>query len=312
MAKEGGGDPFAAKVNGTETADPNTVLKKDDKVEIADGKDTTEQYTEQEETIPHGTVDADTSAGGYWAGSLHVFQKGEDGLKVTRTGEVSGKTVTEEKKPAKDSGYRVYTADPGEDKVIAITFDDGPWPETTDQILDVLEENGAKATFFTIGNQIDDHADAIKREKELGCQVCTHTWDHASGSGQGVNVTYMSADEQVEEVQKGYEAIKDVLGEEPTHVTRMPGGNFYGDAVSNLEPYIDCETGWDVDTEDWRQPGADAIYERLMSVQPGQVILCHDGGGPRSQTVEAVTRAIPELISQGYTFVTVSDLLKYK
>jgi peptidoglycan/xylan/chitin deacetylase (PgdA/CDA1 family) len=110
---------------------------------------------------------------------------------------------------------------------------------------------------------------------------------------------------------EGYEAIREVLGEEPSHVTRAPGGNFYGETVSILEPYVDAEIGWDVDTEDWRLPGADAIYERLMSVQPGQVILCHDGGGDRSQTVEAVSRAVPELVAQGYTFVTIDELLKY-
>ena len=76
-------------------------------------------------------------------------------------------------------------------------------------------------------------------------------------------------------------------------------------------PFSDAEVGWDVDTEDWRRPGADAIYERIMSVQPGQVILMHDGGGDRSQTVEAVSRAVPELIAQGYQLVTINDLLAY-
>ena len=311
IATEGGGDAFAATVNGNATTDASTVLKRDDVVEITDGADQTETYTETEEAIPHGTVESDTSAGGYWAGSLHVYQKGEDGLRVTRTGDVSGVVQTEEVKSPVDSGYHIYTADVGEDKVIALTFDDGPWETTTDQILDVLEANGAKATFFTIGNQISYNADKIQREHDLGCQVCTHTWDHASGSGQGVNITYMSADEQINEIQQGYAAIKEVLGEEPSHVTRSPGGNYYGETVSILEPYIDAEIGWDVDTEDWRLPGADAIYERIMSVQPGQVILCHDGGGDRSQTVEAVSRAVPELVAQGYKFVTIDELLAY-
>ena len=311
VATEGGGDAFAATVNGNATTDASTVLKKDDVVEITDGADQTETYTETEEAIPHGTVESDTSAGGYWAGSLHVYQKGEDGTRVTRTGDVSGVVQAEVVKDPVDSGYRIYTADVGEDKVIALTFDDGPWETTTDQILDVLEANGAKATFFTIGNQISYNADKIQREHDLGCQVCTHTWDHASGSGQGVNITYMSADEQINEIQQGYAAIKEALGEEPSHVTRSPGGNYYGETVSILEPYIDAEIGWDVDTEDWRLPGADAIYERIMSVQPGQVILCHDGGGDRSQTVEAVSRAVPELVAQGYKLVTIDELLAY-
>ena len=66
-----------------------------------------------------------------------------------------------------------------------------------------------------------------------------------------------------------------------------------------------------MDTEDWQRPGADVIYERIMSVQPGQVVLMHDGGGDRTQTVEAVSRAVPELIAQGYRLVTIDELLSY-
>jgi len=311
MALEGGGDAFAATVNGTPTTDPDYVLEKDAVVEIGDGADTTEEYVESEEAIPHGTVESDTSAGGYWAGALHVYQKGEDGTRITRTGAVSGITITEETKAPVDSGYRIYNANVGEDKVVALTFDDGPWPETTAQILDVLEANGAKATFFTIGEQISYNTDLVQREHSIGCQVCTHTYDHASGSGQGVNITYMSAEEQINEVQRGYASIKEALGEEPSHILRAPGGNFYGDAIANLEPYVDAEIGWNVDTEDWQRPGADVIYERIMSVEPGQVVLMHDGGGDRTQTVEAVRRAIPELVAQGYRLVTIDELLSY-
>lgn len=311
VAQEGGGTAFVATINGAQTIDPATVLHKGDVVEITDGTDQTESYTESEEVIPHGTIETDTSADAYWHGSLHVYEKGEDGLQVTRTGDVSGITVSERVNDPVDSGYHIYTADVGDDKVIALTFDDGPWPDTTNAILDVLEASGAKATFFTIGEQIEYYQDEIKREKSLGCQVCTHTWDHASGSGQGVNLTYMSAEEQVNEVQRGYEAIRNVLGEEPSHVLRAPGGNYYGDVIANLESYVDAEVGWDVDTEDWRLPGSDAIYERIMSAEPGQVILCHDGGGDRWQTVEAVRAAVPELVAQGYKLVTIDELLAY-
>ena len=311
LEKEGGGDKFAAVVNGEATNDPEFKIPKKAEVEISDGADTTEKYTESEQVVPHGQRTLDAEMGSYWTGSLHVYEKGEDGVITTRVGKVSGKTVTEQTKNPVDSGYHIYTCDPGEDKVIALTFDDGPWPDTTDAILDVLEENGAKATFFTIGNQISSYPEQVKREHALGCQVATHTWDHADGSGQGVNITYMSSEEQIQEVQKGYQAIAEVLGEEPSHVLRAPGGNYYGDTITTLERYVDAEVGWDLDTEDWRLPGADAISERIMSVKPGQVILMHDGGGDRNQTVEAVRRAVPELVAQGYKLVTVDDLLAY-
>ncbi|MBQ6410707.1 MAG: polysaccharide deacetylase family protein, partial [Atopobiaceae bacterium] len=161
------------------------------------------------------------------------------------------------------------------------------------------------------GEQIAWYPDQIAREKALGCQICTHTWDHASGSGQGVNITYMSADEQIWEVTEGFKAIADATGEEPSHILRAPGGNFYGDAVTNLWPYLDAEIGWDLDTEDWALPGSDAIASVLMSAQPGQVILMHDGGGDRWQTVEGLRQAMPYLVEQGYSFVTIDELLAY-
>lgn len=312
VAQEGGGDAFAATVNGTATTDATTALDKDAVVEIADGADQVETETVTTEAIPFETVGSERTADAYWTGSLHVNQKGQEGERTVRTGDVSGVQITEQTKAPVDEGYRVYTANVGDDKVIALTFDDGPWPETTDAILDVLEANGAKATFFTIGNQVAPYAAQVKREADLGCQICTHSWDHASGSGQGVNLTYMSADEQVYEITQGYAALKEVLGEEPSHVFRAPGGNYYGDIIANLAPYVDAEVGWDVDTEDWRLPGSDAIYAAIMSAQPGQVILMHDGGGDRWQTVEAIRRAVPELVAQGYRLVTIDELLAYE
>lgn len=311
LCVEGGGTPFTATINGTPTTDAAAKLSKDDVVEISNGTDVTETYTETQEVVPHGQNESDTSANGYWAGSLHVYEKGQDGINAVRTGDVSGVVLTEQVQAPIDSGYHIYTANVGEDRVIALTFDDGPWPETTNQILDILEANGARATFFTIGEQIADHLPSVQRANAMGCQVCTHSWDHARGSGQGVNLTYMSSDEQVAEIEQGYAAIREALGAEPAHILRAPGGNYYGDIISTLEPYVDAEIGWDVDTEDWRRPGADAIYERIMSVQPGQVILMHDGGGPREQTVEALSRAVPELVAQGYQMVTISELLAY-
>lgn len=304
---EGGGDRFSATLNGEQTNDGSKKLRKNDVIDITDGADTTEDYEATTEDVPYQRVEDDN----YWNGSLHVYIDGQNGVRTTKTGKVSGKTVTEDTTPAVNEEYKIYTANTGDDKVIALTFDDGPWKDTTSEILDILKENGAHATFFTIGKQISEHADVVKRAHDEGNEICTHTWDHAAGSGQGVNITYMSADEQIQEVQKGFSAIKDVIGEEPTHIMRAPGGNFKGDVVWTLQPYIDAEIGWNVDTEDWRRPGADAIANRIMKAKSGNVILMHDGGGDRSQTVEALRTALPKLKEEGYRFVTVSELLEY-
>jgi peptidoglycan/xylan/chitin deacetylase (PgdA/CDA1 family) len=314
VCKEGGGDPFEATVNGTETADPKTVVPRHAVVQINDGNDADEECTETTETLPHGEGGEDMSSFNlYWAGSMHVYSNGEDGEQVTRTGNVSGISVTEVTKQPVDAGYHVYTTNTNGDKVIALTFDDGPWPGTTSEILDVLKENDTHATFFEIGNQVAENADVVKRIHDEGNQIATHTWDHASGSGGGVDLTKMSADEQIQEVDKGFQAIEDVLGTSVTRIMRAPGGNYHatssGNIITNLADHVTAEIGWDVDTEDWRRPGAQAIADRIMSVKPGDVVLMHDGGGDRSQTVEALKIALPQLKAQGYRFVTIDELM---
>lgn len=311
VATQGGGQPFVATVDGTETSDPATKLAKDADVKIADGGDVTENYTETTQAVPHATSDASMDASSYYNGSIHLYSDGEDGEETVRTGEVSGKTVTTVTKQPVAAGYHTYTANVGNDKVIALTFDDGPWPTSTSEILQILQDNGAKATFFEIGNQISNNADVVKALSAAGMQVGSHTWDHASGSGQGVNLTYMTADEQVTEVTKGFDAIDSTLGTKVSRVFRAPGGNYYGSLISTIHPYVTAEVGWDVDTKDWSRPGVSAIVTALESVKPGQIVLMHDGGGDRSQSVEALKEALPVLKSQGYSFITIDDLLKY-
>ncbi len=309
LLAEGQGEKCSVTINGN-AASVDTPLTGNAVVEIGDGSDKTEDFTTTEETIPHETDGGDRSFAAYWNGSIHLLSDGKDGTRTIKTGSQSGITVEEVVTQPVNAGYRIYTAKPSS-RAIALTFDDGPWPETTDQILDILEANGAKATFFTIGEQIANYPNQIKRAANMGCQICTHTWDHAAGSGNGVDISRMSAEEQVQEVQKGYAAIADVLGKEPSHILRAPGGNFYGDTIDNLWPYVDAEIGWDVDTMDWSKPGADAIKSAILTVQPGQVILMHDGGGDREQTVQALREALPALVQQGYTFVTIDELLSY-
>ena len=301
---EGGGDRFSALLNEKETNDGTTRLYKGDTIQVSDGKDVMEEYSVSEVTVEPGQ-----SVEG--VGSIHHYVDGVQGKTEVRTGTTSGLTVETVVTPVSDAMYKSYNADVGADKVIALTFDDGPWPETTDQVLDILAQYGAKATFFTIGQQIDDYPEATKRIVEEGHQLCTHTWDHAEGSGQGVNLTYMSAEEQIAEITKGYDAIKAITGQEASRIIRAPGGNYSGDIVWTLEPYVDAEIGWNVDTQDWARPGADAIAQAILSAEPGDVVLMHDGGGDRSQTVEALKIALPKLIERGYTFVTMDELIAY-
>lgn len=305
----GGGEPGVIKADGA-AVEYDSKLSAGMNIVTEKGPDVTEEYASSDEAIPAPVIDDSREFSNYWGGSIHLLAEPHDGVMTVKTGTVSGLTASEVKVPAQAGGYQVYTAKPNE-PVIALTFDDGPWDETTAEILDILEQYNAKATFFTIGVQIADNADVVKRAHDLGNEVLTHSWDHADGSGNGSNLTYMSQTEQIDEITKGYAAIAEATGQEPPHVMRAPGGNFFGDIIDTLWPYLDAEIGWDIDTEDWRKPGAEVIAERILTAEPGNVILMHDGGGDRSQTVEALRIAMPALVEKGYKFVTVSELLAY-
>ncbi|MEC4273442.1 polysaccharide deacetylase family protein [Adlercreutzia sp. R25] len=307
VLEEGGGTAFTGTLNGDEVTDQATELHKGDSVQMDNGVDVTEDYDAE-------TVETEPGQVELGEGAIHVYVPGETAQIEKRTGKVSGKTVEETVREGSDNIYLRYNANTNGEKVIALTFDDGPWP-TTHELLDVLKENGAVATFFTIGEQISDKTDymqTIQRMAAEGHQIGTHSYDHAAtGGGNGVDMTRQSPEKQIEEVQMGQQAIAEATGKEASKAFRSPGGNFHDEIIWNLQPYITSEIGWNVDTEDWRTPGADAIAQRILSAKSGDIVLMHDGGGDRSQTIEALEIALPKLKAEGFKFVTIDQLLAY-
>lgn len=303
ILEKSAGEPFSAMVNDTQTADPNYRLRDGDVINVTDGEDIVEEYDAVQEGIPY-------SASIAGVGAVHKFEPGEEGVLEVRTGRVSGETVEKQVSAPVDVMCMEYNLNTGNDKVIALTFDDGPSSEYTAAVLDILAENDVKATFFVIGTEVEAYPELVEREAAEGHQVCTHSYDHADPVG-GTDVSLMDAKGQVDEIVHGYETITNVLGGEASRVIRAPGGNLSSDMVMNLQPYVDYEIGWNIDTEDWTLPGSEAIYQAIISAEPGDIILCHDGGGDRSQTVDAIRRAIPYLKSKGYTFVTMDEILAY-
>ena len=303
--RQGEGTRCTAKVNGNDTDDMGMHLNGGDKIEISNGTDITEPYTDSEpQTLPHKTELKGV-------GAVHLYSNNaQDGEQVTRTGKESGITATVTTKEPVDNIVQYYNVNSNGDKVIALTFDDGPWDKQTDEILDILEQNDAKATFFTVGQCISGHEKELQRAASMGCEIGTHTWDHAEGSGEGVSLIKMSTDERKQEVQKGLEAIKNATGQEASTIFRCPGGNFDTSVATDLEGIVTAEIGWNVDTTDWMKPGADVIAQRIQSAGPGNIILMHDGGGDRSQTIEGLRQALPKLKEQGYSFITVQELLE--
>ena len=303
--RQGEGTRCTAKVNGNDTDDMGMHLNGGDKIEISNGTDITEPYTDSEpQTLPHKTELKGV-------GAVHLYSNNaQDGEQVTRTGKESGIAATVTTKEPIDNIVQYYNVNSNGDKVIALTFDDGPWDKQTDEILDILEQNDAKATFFTVGQCISGHEKELQRAASMGCEIGTHTWDHAEGSGEGVSLIKMSTDERKQEVQKGLEAIKNATGQEASTIFRCPGGNFDTSVATDLEGIVTAEIGWNVDTTDWKKPGADVIAQRIQSAGPGNIILMHDGGGDRSQTIEGLRQALPKLKEQGYSFITVQELLE--
>lgn len=312
IAKADGGDMFEAKIDGKKVDSDAAITMKTKTVSIKDGSDINEPCTEKTVTIkPDTSAASEPTMRSYYTAPIHLYRKPANGKKVIKKGKVSGKTVETITKHPVTGGFDAVHADTKGEKIIALTFDDGPWAGSTSQILDILKANDAHATFFQVGKQVPALADIEKRIVAEGNQVATHTYDHAAGSGQGVNLTYMTKDEQRSEVTRGFDAIESTLGKKIHHIMRAPGGNYYGSLPANLSDIADVEIGWSIDTEDWRRPGASAIEQQILKAQPGSVILMHDGGGNRSQTVEALRNALPKLAARGYKFVTIDELLKY-
>ena len=209
--------------------------------------------------------------------------------------------ATEKDRPYyEDKGYVLWDIKT-EEKIIALTFDDGPHATYTPQILDVLDKYDAKATFFVIGEHAKKFPDIILREKDEGHEIANHTYTHPYSKTAEVLKT---------ELIKTNEAIYDIIGTYPS--LYRPVGGSYNDRIINIA----LENGfrvvmwsWHQDTKDWKRPGVNNIVTTVLSgAKPGDVVLFHDAGGDRSQTVQALEEILPALKKQGYEFVTVSEL----
>ncbi|WP_082232585.1 polysaccharide deacetylase family protein [Halobacillus massiliensis] len=189
-------------------------------------------------------------------------------------------------------------------KSIAITFDDGP-SDYTPQILEVLDQYNAKATFFVVGTRAKENPEILKQTSLAGHEIANHTYDH--GTLKGVTSKVIQHD-----LNKANEVIKGITNKE-AQLFRPPGG-YYNDRIvetADQEGFKVVMWSWHQDTYDWKRPGADKIAAKVLSnARNGDVILFHDGGGNRSQTVMALKQILPELQKQGYKFVTVSELLQ--
>ena len=183
-----------------------------------------------------------------------------------------------------------------EEKYVALTFDDGPRRDTTTALLDGLRERGAHATFFLIGEQIPGQEDLVERMRQEGHQVGNHTWAHVKLQGQ-------SRETVEQQVGRTDRALRNILGE-GDYWLRPP----YGLINPKERAWVQVPmVHWTIDPEDWKVLNADKVVRAVLSrVEPGNIILLHD---IYPTSVAAALRIVDTLQSEGYTFVTVEELL---
>ena len=184
-------------------------------------------------------------------------------------------------------------------KMVALTYDDGPYTPVTNQILDVLEEYNGRATFFVVGSRVSTYRDCIKREYKLGCEIGNHTYNHTI-------LTSVGASTIKSEISKTNDAVKKITGQAPT-IVRTPGGAVNSTVKANVGyPMFN----WSVDTLDWKYRNSSSVVSYIKSgVRDGSIILMHDLYGSTGNATEQI---VPWLVKNGYQLVTVSELMAVK
>jgi peptidoglycan/xylan/chitin deacetylase (PgdA/CDA1 family) len=177
---------------------------------------------------------------------------------------------------------------------VALTFDDGP-SSYTPRILRILRRKKVAATFFMLGDQVAADPAGARRVLAAGHEIGNHSSDHALLPGYS-------------NLKRANRQIRRATGFKPC-LFRPPYGALSSSVKQSARELGMKSIIWDIDTSDWSTPGSGAIRSRISNAGPGSIVLMHDGGGPRSQTVDALPGAIHDLRSRGFSFVTVSRLL---
>jgi len=208
--------------------------------------------------------------------------------------------LTKSREEDEKTGHIIWEAKTNK-KMVAITFDDGPHLQHTDEILDVLNKYKAKSTFFVMGAHAQKYPDIIKRQSDEGHEVANHTYNHCYGKFDNLD----------QEIKRTTDIIGQLTGNRSALF--RPVGGLYNDFLINTSrnnKHLVVMWSWHQDTYDWKKPGVNKIVNKVTSgITPGDIILMHDGGGDRSQTVKALDEILKRLSKDGYEFVTVSELL---
>lgn len=189
-----------------------------------------------------------------------------------------------------------YSAKTADKNKVAITFDDGPNPEYTVELLEGLQKRGVKATFFVLGAEVEKYPDIVKKIDDGGHLIGVHSYEH-------VNFGQIGDEAAIEQIEKTQEAIHNVTGKYAGYI-RPP----YGCWKKSLDVEVPLiEVLWDIDPLDWATKDADTVVQRILKGVPeGCIILLHDAS---QSSVQAAFSVIDILQQENYEFVTVEDLL---
>ena len=210
---------------------------------------------------------------------------------------VQGAALREYKLACQRRGSVFYNKAAG--KVVAVTFDDGLFPEKTPQILNILTEYDARATFFALGRYVKQNPNLARAVLEQGSELGSHSWYHAKQ-------TSLTAEKRAEDFALVAKAFNEAVGA-PPYLFRAPYGAINDDVKQELVGQNMLSVLWSVDTEDWRAKSAEQVYRAVIDdVSPGDIILMHENG---EYTIEALPAILKELRAQGYDIVTVSELI---
>lgn len=304
----GGGQPIIT-ING-KNVNSDTILQAEDKVWARDGRDLVENTLEEKIALPFEVVKQGKGL------KSKIIQPGKAGLKIIHKGAVSGKVFREEitinpvneiisyynpnnvppkMKPGDEVIPVRYLETKGE-KVVALTFDDGPGIYTP-QVLEILKHYNVKATFFMIGSQVKRYPGLAQEVVAQGHAIGDHTMNHANlnrTSGVGIRNEILGCADSI------YQATGVTI-----NLFRPPGGRHDKLTRQLLKEHGYQLIMWSVDPQDWNHLKAGQIEENILTnVRNGSIILLHDGGGNREETVKALPTIIATLKSRGYTFVS--------
>ncbi len=305
VIRQGQGYAYSATVNGEEISPDKAGdyrAASGDDLSISDGADKCEDYevttVEEQPKLEMG--------GDAWGNITYISQWPKVGKREVRTGKVSGETadgdVIQETQNCVVTVHQISPDDKSR-KLIALTFDDGPADPYTEKYISILNQYGIHATFFNLGENIKEYPELCKKIVESGNELMSHTQQHQQ-------LTALDAASLQSEFSTAFEQINATAGILTTSF-RPPYGDFKETTWLKSGGLASLSVLWNLDSEDWRRAGADSIVSKSTTgAFSGAIILMHDGGGDRSQDVEALPRIIETLQSEGYEFVTVGELMR--